>query len=445
MKAVARYMLPAVFLLLSRTALWGGELRFVPSLGVTEDMTDNANESATNKKSEFLTVIRPGVGINYLAPNSTLDLAYRLDYRNYLNGTSRDEFTHTMAVAGTIGVIGQFLKVDVSDTFSRVSIDVARDTTAESSSYAQTDENIVTVSPYLDWRFGEKSELKTGARYSDLRYWSADGIDRREAGGFAEYTRQLTPPLGLTLRYDYNRTRTEKLAFHDWTTGATWFTPVTYYNNDVSAGLKYEYSDRSFLYGTAGYSWQHFSYRPGMQHYFWDAGITKQSDSTLVALESKSRYAEDPISVSMRQITHSFRVERLLARGTAGGSVSYSKYEAADTAGFGTDGISISAVGVPPEQPGSLDREGVTIQLTGTRELSPRLTSSLTVTGDRISRRLAADYPYHLYAIATLNYLLGPRSTADLSYTYAAYRNHPGSGEGGVDVNRVVVQFKRFF
>lgn len=290
------------------------DFRVTPMLGVTEDVTDNAYETSSQRKVESLTVVQPGFALMYSTPSSSLEGMYRLDYRYYAEQTSTNGINHTLALAGTFAVVDEFLKVGVSDTLSRISLDVARDTTAESANHGQADQNIATVSPYLDWHLSDKAELKSGGRYSDIRYWSSLGIDKREAGGFLELTDQVTSRLGLAARYVYNRTRTEPVIVRDNLTGYSRIEPVNYQDHSVSGSFRFEYADDCFLFGSVGNSWQRFSYRSRLDNIFWDAGLSNRFGATVATLEGKSRYTEDPLTVSLRQTTYSLKIDKTLPR-----------------------------------------------------------------------------------------------------------------------------------
>ena len=390
--------------------LRAADFSLVPSIGLSEDATDNINETVAGRRGDLVTRVQPGFLMKYGSSRATLEAAYNLEYRNYLNNNGTDGINHALALQGTCAVIKDFFTIDLSDTFSRISLDVARDNTAESLSQAQTDQNTLTVSPYLLWRLGSKSILKTGGRYSDVRYWSPDGIDRSEEGGFAQLTHELAEKLSLTAGYTFNNTATRILNYQD---------------HDVSIGLRYQYADKSFLFGTLGNGWQDYSNGSRSNHLLWDAGIINDFGIFLATLETQARYSEDPLTVELLQTSYSAKLDKVLLRGKLGLYASYDEYVAAQT--------------------GEMDRRGVTVSAVASRELRSGLTASLNITGDHLSRRSTLDFPYHLSATGALEYAFNHDATLGLTYTYATYRYRIDRGDGSVEVNRVVAQVKKSF
>lgn len=390
--------------------LLAAEFHFVPSIGISEDVTDNVNETASGRKTEMVTRVQPGGALSYASSTSKLDAVYNLDYRYSALKNINDGISHSLGLQGAFTFLEDFLKLDVSDTYSRISLDVARDTTSESLSLDQVDQNTLTVSPYLFWRLSQKTTIRTGVRYLDIRYWSPSGIDSHQGGVFAQLTHELAPKLSLTAGYAFNKTITQYLRYD---------------NHDVSAGLKYEFAAKSFVFGSIGNSWQSYSNGSRMSDLFWDAGVTKDFGTMVATLESQSRYTEDPLTASLRQKTHSAKLEKVMPRGTLSLSAAYNEY---------TDSLGESS-----------SRHGTTIGVGLSREVNPQLTASLSVQGDQLSRRSALDYPYHLAATGTLGYAMDHEASVGFTYTYATYRYRLDQTAGDVEVNRIVLQFRKAF
>lgn len=386
------------------------EFRFMPSIGLSEDVSDNVNETASDRRVEMVTRVQPGGVLKFATSNSTLEAVYNLDYRYHALKNIKDGISHTLGLQGAFTIMEDFLKLDLSDTFSRISLDVARDTTSESLSLDQTDQNKLSVSPYLLWRLGQKGTLRTGIRYGDIRYWSPLGIDRWETGVFAQLTQEFTPKFISTAGYAFNKTNTDSLRYKD---------------HDLSAGLRYEYAAKSFLFGSIGNSWQDYSNGSRMTNLFWDVGITNDFGPMLATVESQVRYTEDPLTVSLRQKSHSVKLEKVMPRSTLSLAAAYNEYTEVLT--------------------GASNRYSTTISAAASREISQNLTALLNVAGDHLSRRSSLDYPYHLTATGSLAYAMSHEAMIGLTYTFATYRYQLDQGEGSVEVNRIVLQFRKAF
>ena len=396
------------------STLLAAEFRFVPSIGVSEDVTDNVNETASGRRTELVTRVQPGGTLKYASASSTLEAVGGLEYRYHALKNFKDELSPTLGLQGAFTIIDDFLKLDLNDSFSRISLDVARDNTVESLSLDQTDQNTFSLSPYMLWRLGQKGTIKVGVRYIDIRYWSPIGIDSRQEGVFAQLTHELTSKLSLTGGYMFNNTVTQPLRFN---------------NHEASAGLRYEYASNSFIFCSIGNTWQAFSNGSRMSHLFWDAGVISDFGKVVATLETQVRNSEDPLVVSERQMSHSVKFEKVMARASLDLTAAYNEY---------VDTLT-----------GTLNRQGATIGVGGSREISPSLTASLNVTGDKMTHGSALEsslgYPYHLVATGSFGYAMNHEVTVGFTYTYATYRHRLDQGKDSVEVNRVVLQFRKAF
>lgn len=380
------------------------DVSFTPSLSVSEEFNDNILDSAVDRKSEFVTRVQPGASVIYHAPAAHGDLSYSFDYQNYARGTRENEENHYLNLRGRAELAGNFLFLEVSDTLSRVSLDVARDVTTESLHANQTDQNRGSFSPYLLWRFGEHKSLKTGYRFTDTSYWGGAGIDEREHKGFAELSLEPAARLSLTAGYTFGTVTTDV---------------VDYDQHDVNSGFRYEYSESSFLYGGIGNSWQSFSDARNTSNLFWHAGVNRTFNSFAATLEARVLYADDPLTVSTKETTFTARLEKTLQYGVLGVSSAYSKF------------VDIRA--------GALDRRRAALNGVLRYELSPRLNASLSLVGDKTSRNSLEDYPYHLSGSTGFSYSFNYDITASLNYSYVDYRRELDSASESRQTNRVLL------
>lgn len=386
------------------------DVEFRPSFAISEEFTDNVFEVANNKKSEYITRLQPGATLHYLSPLWTWDMAYTFEFRNYARNSRSNEYTHDASLRGTVSIIDNFLFLELSDTYHRVSLDVTRNPATESSLFLnQTDQNIAIISPYLLWRPGEKSTLRTGYRYTDTRYWG-DGIERHEHGIYADFNREVTSKFSLSAGYAFNRLESQ---------------PTQYNRHDLSAGFRYEYADRSFLFGQIGNSWQSFNTGRDTSYLFWNAGVSHDFKLVVATLETRVQSSTDPLAVSTKETSYSGRLEKTLDRGTIGLSASYSEYDNTETGGG--------------------DRRRLSFAGTGRYEILQDLTISLSATGERTSRLTVSDYPYRFTGAVGLNYLLKNDLTIGVTYTYVTNLYDLDTTAGANQINRAVVELRKVF
>jgi hypothetical protein len=411
--------LPLVFLAVAGVAE-SSEFRLVPSVAVSEEANDNIREVPTGGRLEFVTRVQPGAALHYQAPNTALDASYNLDYRYYARNTRGEEFNHAAALKGLLGLWENFFTLEAGDSYSRVSLDPARDTTGESVLVNQTNQNIAMVSPYLNWRPGDRSTLKTGYRFSDITYGGgssgtsgSSAIDKRINTVFADFASKRTERLELNADYAFSSTFSSR---------------VSYRQHDLSTGFRYEYSDKSFFYGGIGYSFLDFSNGLSSNNPFWNVGVSHNFGATVATLESRVQYTEDPLTLSTRQTDYTAKLDKTLERGRLGISAGYSTYRVTQDAGQ--------------------DRDRYQVTLGGSHELLTRLRGSANLIGERLSRSdstFTSNLPYHLVIGGALVYDLGEGLTLEGSYMHISYRENLSSSAGSIEVNRGVLEVRKLF
>jgi len=132
-----------------------------PSIAVSEEYNDNVFVSP-DRRTDYITSLMPGIILSYNAPFWDWDLAYNFAYRYYARKSQEDDFAHSMSMHGLTRLIDDFLFLDISDNYSRVSLNIARDRTLESNFVNQSDSNNFTASPYLRFHPVPKVSMRTG-------------------------------------------------------------------------------------------------------------------------------------------------------------------------------------------------------------------------------------------------------------------------------------------
>lgn len=387
-----------------------GDFTFTPLATLSEEYNDNVFETAHDKKSDFVTRVQPGAALRYGSRFLTGDLSYNFDYQYYARGTKDEEKNHYATLHGSAEIMENFFFLEVSDTLSRVSLDVTRDVTGESLFANQSDQNTAVVSPYLLWRLGEKGTLKTGYRFRDTSYWGSSAISKRENQGFADLSLQALPKLALSAGYSFSAVATDI---------------VDYDQHDLNTGFRYEYADKSFLFGGIGNNWQSFSDSRDVSNLFWNAGISRDFGVLVATAQTRVVFTEDPLAVSTKEKNYEGSLEKTLEHGAVGGAIGYSKY---------TDTGSLAP-----------DRKKAYISGFWRTELAPRLSSSLVLLLDRVSRRTVTDYAYHVSGTAGVNYAFNDDFSASLSYSYIDYRRDWESTADARATNRLILALKKLF
>ena len=386
------------------------DFQFTPSLSFSEEFNDNVLNTAANRQSDFITRLQPGGAMIYRAPSLNGDLSYNFDYQNYARGAREDEKNHRLTVRFNAALLDNFFFLEGSDTLSRISLDVARDVTGESLAAGQTDQNRGSFSPYLLWRLGSKGTLKTGYRFTDTSYLGSPGIDKREHRAYADLSHEPAARLQLSAGYGFGRVTTDL---------------VDYDQHEVSSGFRYEYADKSFLFGGIGNSWQSFSDGRSVSNLFWNGGIIRDFGFLVAKLETRVLFTETPLAVSIKETSYSASLVKALQHGSVGISSSYSKY--LDT------------------RTGTLDRRKAALNCFVRQEISPRLSLSAALTADKVSRAALAGYPYRFSGTAGVSYGFNYDVSASLNYSYIDYRRDFESGREEKQTNRVIFALRKVF
>ena len=399
----------AVFGAFSPVPLEAAEYRLLPVVVLSEEYNDNLFQEAHNRRTDYVTRVQPSLLFNTQGGGFSCDLTYGIDYKHYARDSRDDEFDHRAAFKGNLHFWDGFLKVDLSDSYSRVSTNVARDVVSESLVVNQTEQNLAVISPYLTWRLAPSTTLKTGYRYTDTRYWGPQGIDKIQHDGYAEVEREVKAGLLVSAGYNFAHISAE---------------PTDLDRHDIYGGFRYLFSQGSFLNGKVGNSWQSFSNGVSTSDPFWDIGIGKDFGVVTATIGTKAQYTEDPLTLSTRNTSYYGTLNRVFQRGTASFTASYNEYEKDQLA-------------IPETQ------RKVLLAASGRYEFRPDLNLSMTLSGDRLEQSAtAATYPYHLYGNFALEYALSKHTVLGANYSWISYRHQLDSAANAAEVNRAIVEMR---
>jgi len=390
------------------------EYEIHPSIAVSEEFTDNVFESRGSRVSDFITRLLPGISLKYKAPFWEWDVSYNYDYRYYARQTRDDDSTHNLTARGHINLVDNVLFFDVNDDYNRVSLNATRDVTSESLFVNQSDQNIITLSPYVELKPTSLLTLKGGYRFMNTSYRDPAGIDKNDYGPFADFTYEFTDKFNLTGSYSFIHQETDQ---------------ADYDKQEFSGGTRYLYAENSYIYGNAGYSIITFSNGIRQSNPLWSAGITHVFPTVTANLSSSVVYTEDPLNNIFKETSYSSSVEKALDRGTLSLFLGYSEYVNAET--------------------DRLDTKRYTGTITAKHELSNRLTGTLGFTAEKYDQMNAFNMNIKgntrkFFVNGGLNYLLAEGFTTSLYYRYIDYYSREIAGDNK-RINRVIFEISTIF
>jgi hypothetical protein len=399
------------------------DFSILPSIEVSEEYTDNIFQTQPDKKTDFITHLTPGLVFKYQAPFWDWELASSLDYRYYARNSQKGELSPNLETNGTLRVIENFLFLNITDTYKKISLDVNRDTTVDSTFVNQADQNILTVSPHIEFRPGANFLVKSGYHYTRESYLNASsgnttaGIDREEHGAFIATEHELTPKTTMTTNFAY----TNLNAGQD----------LSYQQLLPSLTTRYEYADKSFISLEGGYSWFLYDNEPNTGRPYWNIGITHAFDHTVISLNTSVRYNTDPLQASTEQDDFTARLDRTMSRGILGFFATYSKLRNNQQ-----DSLSSKKYGV-----------GGNLKL----ELTEKIFGHLDLSGEKVDEKNNNNInnditaPYRFYISTGVGYTLANNLTLTLDYSYTTYRESIGSSKNNTDINRVILGLTKSF
>jgi predicted porin len=400
------------------TVAQGAEFEMHPSLAVSEEFTDNVFETNTNRISDYITRTLPGLALSYKAPALTGDLNYVFDYRHYARKSQGDEITHTLSAKGNLTAVENFMYLDVSDEYQRVSLDVTRDVTKESLFLNQSDRNVATASPYLTFRPIERIMVKTGYRFIDTRYFGSSGIDKTDHVATLDLAYELSKRFSLTAGYTYTRETAD----------------IDNYNqHQALGGFRYEYADTSFVFAQAGNTWTHYDSGQRLNSIAWNAGLMHTFDTVTGTVSTGVRYDEDPLRNIMKESFVSGAIEKRLNRSSFSFSSQYSEYVPTKTESLQ------SGTGILKTK-----KYGATAgcQYEFTADLNGRL--GITAEKYEYEQPLFRSNTRRYQVDSGLGYLLAEQLTVSLSYIYVEYYS-PNIATDNRHVNRAMIEIKKTF
>ncbi len=139
--------------------------RVTPTIAVDETLTNNLFLTSTNRTSDLVTGITPGISIEGQGRRVSLRLNYGLTQYLYARESSQNNLQHSLNATGTLEAIEDFFFIDANATISQQLISAFGATSPSSANINnnQTETAYYSISPYI------KGRLLTSTEYY-LRY-----------------------------------------------------------------------------------------------------------------------------------------------------------------------------------------------------------------------------------------------------------------------------------
>jgi hypothetical protein len=308
-------MLVMVGLILS-AATARAEFRIHPSIAVGEEYNDNVFDSRVNSKTDYITHTQPGLTAKYKTSILDWDLSYLFDYRYYAKNSQNGDYTNDLVTKGLVTIVDNLLFLDVNETYQRVSLDITKDYTKESLNFNQTNSNIVSASPYITLKPFSTVSTKLGYRYSNIWYQDPTTISKQLQEGYVNIDYEVLPKIFINSGYTY----THSDARQD--------PQINNYDQHTAfLGPRYEFAEKSYLYGQGGYTIIDYATGSSFKNPFWNVGLTHNFNTYVVSAETRVDYIQDPQQNLSQQTSYTGSLEKIFPRGNAVLSVGYIRYK----------------------------------------------------------------------------------------------------------------------
>jgi uncharacterized protein (PEP-CTERM system associated) len=262
------------------------EFKLTPSLTVSEEYNDNIFLYPKKQVTDYITHIIPGIQVLYLAPFWDWDIKYSYEHRYYYKGSITGDNPRDLDLTGNVRLIKEFLFFDVKDRYNRTSLSPVRDYTQVSPTVNQTDQNILTLNPYVVLHPTAHTELKPGYQYRTVWYQDPIAIDKIVYTAYLDIKHDLSERLSLTGTVRREATDTNNVDFTQ---------------NLFLIGPRYEYQDASVAWLRVGVS-KFTPYAVDQEpRPIWDAGVIHKLPTITLTYETARTWIDDPIFILRRE------------------------------------------------------------------------------------------------------------------------------------------------
>jgi hypothetical protein len=258
----------------------GSEFRFQPSMTLSEEYNDNVFLTTENRSADYITAIAPSLSMVYLAPKWDWNVSYNYNLNYYARRTRSDDTSQSLSLLNKNRIISDVLFLDLSDRYSRVSLDVLRDFTQESNFVNQSDMNYLTINPYLVVKPLSKMTVTTGYIYTDTWYKDPIAIGRTDQVSYVDIRQDISPRSALLAG-----------ARHTLDINAV----EGYTEDDLYLGLYHDFGEDSVVTAKVGKTWTDFEITGRTTAVFWEGTITQKWPTVTVTYETGVRLIPDPL------------------------------------------------------------------------------------------------------------------------------------------------------
>ncbi|HOG03700.1 MAG TPA: TIGR03016 family PEP-CTERM system-associated outer membrane protein, partial [Accumulibacter sp.] len=134
--------------------------RITPTLAVNETLTNNLYLTSSNRTSDLVTGITPGISIEGKGARASLRLSYAFTEQLYARESSSNGHQNALTAIGTLEAIDDWLFIDATGSISQQYLSAfgAISPSTANVNRNQTETSSYSISPYIKGRFLTSTE-----------------------------------------------------------------------------------------------------------------------------------------------------------------------------------------------------------------------------------------------------------------------------------------------
>ena len=238
-----------------------------PGIDVREEYNDNIFLEDTDKEDDFITTLTPNIRLEY-SPNSSLDLSldYGFNFRYYSSHSDLSDDTQGSDVEMSAS-FKPFKRVfiDITDTYSRVPIDIRDKHASDNMLTNMTDSNSLSVSTGVILPVTSAVSTTVGYTYNDLWFKDDASTDSETHSVFFVVTDKFSSKITGALKYNYS-------AYRPDLTSRQQRDVLAYNRQNGSVAIEYLIASNLVVNGEVGESLTDYFRRDEPRTSFWNVG-----------------------------------------------------------------------------------------------------------------------------------------------------------------------------
>ncbi len=387
----------------------GAEVRFKPSLALSEEYNDNIFATERNREEDYITRFLPGIEAAYTAARLDMGASYFFDYRYFAKQRSDNIETHKLKADAKAEFVENTFFLKLSDNYDRVSLDPTIERTNESLFLNQTDANFFAAEPYLMLRPYGRIELTAGYRYLNAWYKEGAAVDKKDHTFYLKAGSELSEFTSWSLYGEHMEERSRAADFK---------------RDSASAGFVHKYGSDSFISASVGASRLDFDAGKKYSSFFWNASVTQDLGLFKGVLSTSARLNENPQSTPQWEYSYSAALSRAFSRSSYKVSAYLTDFKNSETE--------------------TLETRKYGASLNFDHKFSEKAQYVLFASVEKFEKRTIHAYTSRVYVDQALKYSFSEGLSASLGYILVGYHS-PQVVEDNYITNRVIAEVRKTF